>query len=213
MNDQIPAIFELDENGEATGQVYVYCSEECADKHQRNNGFDFPKYKHGVGPIPDSQAKCTYCEKSLLPDGQETFASVTVTRTVTKRQVQSLLVGLFENECSPWLHDVTAKILAPGLTSDDLRKGGKMQDPLEYFHPYQIIPITEGCTLVLAVDDPEDEDKSILFEMTPEAIKKGIEIMAAKYPGHFNDWMEENDDATTSDVFGQCVVYGEEVFC
>ena len=88
-----------------------------------------------------------------------------------------------------------------------------MQDPNDYFHPHQIIPVTDGCNLILHVENPENEFSPIKFIMGPDQIKKGIEIMAEKYPGHFNDWMEENDDAVTSDVFGQCIVYGEEIFC
>ena len=62
---QVPAIFELDENGEATGTLYVYCSEDCADQDQKTPYFDFPKYKHGVGTLPDTQNKCCYCGKSF----------------------------------------------------------------------------------------------------------------------------------------------------
>lgn len=145
-------------------------------------------------------------------DGQEAFASVTVTKTVTKRQVQNLLVGLFENGCSSWFLGVQARRLPDNLMRSDFKEGGKMQDPDCYFHPYQIIPVTEGCALALTVENPLS-DKPLKFWMGPAEIRKGVEVMASKYPRHFQDWMEENDDAITSDIFGQCIVYGEEIFC
>jgi hypothetical protein len=41
---------------------------------------------------------------------------------------------------------------------------------------------------------------------------RGLQLMADKYPNHFADFMQENDDATTSDVFLQLSVFGELIF-
>ncbi len=56
-------------------------------------------------------------------------------------------------------------------------------------------------------------------ELTPERhlltwdnVAKGFEIMAEKYPHHFGDFITENDDATTADVFLQCCLLGEIVY-
>jgi len=37
----------------------------------------------------------------------------------------------------------------------------------------------------------------------------GLTRMAGKYPTHFADFLAENDDATTADVFVQCCIFGE----
>jgi hypothetical protein len=47
---------------------------------------------------------------------------------------------------------------------------------------------------------------------TQETFAKGFEIMAQKYGRHFGDFMNENEDAITADVFLQCVALGEVVY-
>jgi hypothetical protein len=44
------------------------------------------------------------------------------------------------------------------------------------------------------------------------AILEGLRIMAEKEPRHFADFMTENDDADTGDVFLQCCLYGEVIY-
>lgn len=43
-------------------------------------------------------------------------------------------------------------------------------------------------------------------------LEKGLKIMAEKYPRHFADVMNENDDACTGDVFLQCCVFGDVIY-
>ena len=45
--------------------------------------------------------------------------------------------------------------------------------------------------------------------MTYEEFEKK---MAEKYPRQWKKFIDENDDADTSDIFGQCVVYGEIIY-
>lgn len=40
----------------------------------------------------------------------------------------------------------------------------------------------------------------------------GLQLMAEKYPDHFKDLMQENDDAITGDVFLQCIALKEVVY-
>ena len=76
------------------------------------------------------------------------FFSINTVTEVTKRQVQNLLVDLFETCCPSWLHRVEHVNLPVGLALNDFRKGGKMQSE-EYFHWMQIVPVTDGCSLTL----------------------------------------------------------------
>lgn len=41
------------------------------------------------------------------------------------------------------------------------------------------------------------------------AIQKGLKVMAEKYGRHFGDFMVDNHDAETADVFLQCCLLGE----
>ena len=140
------------------------------------------------------------------------FAPITTITNVTIEQVVGLLVGLMENGCSSWWRGVDHHIFPAGLCYDDFKKGGKMQGE-EYFHPFQLIPVTGGCSSVWMIEDPEsDEEDTKEFVVGIQQLRKGLEVMAVKYPRHFRDLVDENDDANTADIFGQCIVYGEEVF-
>lgn len=144
---------------------------------------------------------------------EETFLTVKVEKKITPTMVKGLLCGLFENNYSSWLGKADWHELAQGLKIDDFRKGGKMQDPNEYWHWLQIVPMTEGCSLKIIVDDPDNEGvdtRTVIIG--PEQIKKGLQLMAEKAPYHFNNFIEENDDAETADVFGQFVVYGDLIY-
>ncbi len=53
-----------------------------------------------------------------------------------------------------------------------------------------------------------------LEETTPmhldsEAVERGLKLMAEKYPQHMRDFINENDDAETADVFLQCCLFGD----
>jgi len=45
-----------------------------------------------------------------------------------------------------------------------------------------------------------------------DAIKKGLQIIAEKYPRHMGDFLNENDDADTGDVFLQCCLFGDAIY-
>lgn len=54
--------------------------------------------------------------------------------------------------------------------------------------------------------------KEAKHHLTLADIEKGLETMRDKYPRHWADLVEENDDLITGDVFLQCAVFGELVY-
>jgi hypothetical protein len=148
-----------------------------------------------------------------MPTTESAFANITTTVPVSKDAVQGLLVGVFEYGYSSWLRKIIRHNFAPGLTYQDFQEDGKMQGE-DYFHPSQIIPVTDGCSSIWLVDDPDsDTEGAKQVVVDPDTLRKALQVMAEKYPRHFHDLMEENDDAGTADAFGQCVAYGEIIFC
>lgn len=69
-------------------------------------------------------------------------------------------------------------------------------------------PLSPGGSVALI--DTEDDGKE--YSLDTAAIEIGLRVMAQKYPGHFSDFMRENEDAETGDVFIQCCVLGETVY-
>ncbi len=160
---------------------------------------------------------------------QTLFTTVTIKKEITVEQIKSMLVTALETPCGSWFR-VTGANFAPGLTRADFQQidgfpTGKFCDPEEYYASDQIIPVTPGCALRILVDrytdnlpnewepnvTPAKTDGHRLL-LTPEKLVAGVQVMAEKYPKHFNDWMNQNDDAITGDIFLQCCLFGEEIF-
>lgn len=141
------------------------------------------------------------------------FAEIQRPITVAKMSVISLLVSALEGGSNYWYCNAHYD-LPKGIEFGDFRPGGKFSpEDSEYFHPLQIIPFVEGCALTIedteAVDDDGEPKK---YRVDVYALKRGLEIMSKKYPSHFQDFITENDDSETGDVFLQCCVFGELIY-
>lgn len=68
-----------------------------------------------------------------------------------------------------------------------------------------------GIKISVRLDDDEPHEDDTCF-LTDVELQQGLQRMARKYPRHFADFMAENDDAITGDVFLQCVVLGEVIY-
>jgi len=58
----------------------------------------------------------------------------------------------------------------------------------------------------------QDEDKPREGVLNQASIDKALEIMHDKYPRHYGDILQENEDAITGDVFLQCALFGEVIY-
>jgi hypothetical protein len=72
-----------------------------------------------------------------------------------------------------------------------------------------------GGGIVLAdAESPEDNDqadfKPVLLDWSK--LVEGLKVMSEKEARHFADFLAENEDATTGDVFVQCAVLGKTVY-
>lgn len=135
---------------------------------------------------------------------------VTLVHEFSEKRVKDLLVGALEGGSNYWYSNARMD-LADGYTKADFKTGGRMQDPNDYYHWAELVPFVPGCALVLDVEDSPNEGQTE-FRLTRNKIERGLDIMAQKYPKHFQNWVQENDDAITSDVFLQCCLFGEAVF-
>ena len=120
---------------------------------------------------------------------------------VSEDRVKELLCLAIEGGILSWAC-IESYSYAPGLTADDFRDGGKFN--LDSYHPAEIIPLVEGCAVNFC-DIGNEKEK---WSLTREKIIKGLAIMNEKYPKHYSDFINENDDPTTGDVFVQCCLFG-----
>lgn len=135
---------------------------------------------------------------------------------ITDNRIRDLLCSALEGGSNYW-YTILNNVLAPDTTLDDYKHGGKFNNG--DYHPYYLIlPFVEGAGLMIGdvESDPEDEDENDeAFKPTllnHAALERGINIMSKDYPQHFSDFITENDDAATGDVFLQLCLFGELVF-
>jgi hypothetical protein len=97
----------------------------------------------------------------------------------------------------------------------------------EHTPAYIAVPFTSGAALVVHmakeyIGTPCNTGEAptaafaprvqATYRVTRKELAEGLRIMAAKYPLHFSDFINENADAVTGDVFLQCCTMGEIVF-
>jgi len=57
-----------------------------------------------------------------------------------------------------------------------------------------------------------DKEDGTKHKMGWSHVCNGTSTMAKEFPRHFNDWICENDDFTTADVWFQCCLLGDVVY-
>ena len=126
---------------------------------------------------------------------EQTFA-VTSISNIPYTRVSDLLVGAFEGGCNYWME--TADAVKPTEITYQHEPG--------HTWPRYDYPLNEGG----AVDCVDDEGNHHRLDLP--AIKKGLQLMAEKQPKDFADFMDGNDDASTSDVFVQLCLFGDVIY-
>lgn len=123
------------------------------------------------------------------------------TDQVDEQRVADLLCNAFEGGIDYWCRIV-------GYRKPEVIFKWEMFGDEDTVYRYVQYPMSEGGAVMLCdVEDPSDK-----WELTREKVEQGLNVMATKYPRHYKNWMEENDDAETGDVFVQCALFGELVY-
>ena len=119
-----------------------------------------------------------------------------VKTTVPDQRIEDLLCNALEGGSNYWY--IIKKFNYPS---------GQTKESLGITYPHIELPLKGGS---LTIGDIEGQMPDKVLDRA--AITKGLELMAEKYPKHYADFLAENDDATTGDVFLQLAVFGEVVF-
>lgn len=80
-----------------------------------------------------------------------------------------------------------------------------VMDSIEY--PHLELPIKGGSVIIKDLFD--DFGEKILDR---EAIEKGLDLLQHWYPHLFDEFIHENEDADTGDIFLQLCLYGEVIY-
>ena len=142
-------------------------------------------------------------------DDSKMVAAIPTTTLVDWEKVTNAIVGFAENGYSPWAQRFEHVLTQPSM---DLASAARGTDKIVWYNDPAFW--TGGGEATVRYDAPEDDEgtfRAIKTIRKPDLVN-GLAIMAEKYPRHFADLLNENDDADTHDVFMQCVVLGEVVY-
>jgi hypothetical protein len=121
-----------------------------------------------------------------------TESTVLVTQSVTWRRICDLICTGIEGGFSSWLHHIN-------------REGEWSGEEPAYYQPEFWLGGGRYSAKFDRESDNEGDGKGrATFDSA--ALVNGLRLMAEKEPRHFADFMQENDDAVTGDVFLQCVL-------
>lgn len=71
---------------------------------------------------------------------------------------------------------------------------------------------TAKFTVIEDSDEKAGAIKGQTYELSLDKLKSGLQVLATKYPHHFNDIVKENSDAITGDALVQCALFGDIVY-
>lgn len=126
----------------------------------------------------------------------------TIKIEISDDQIKGLLCSAFEGGTYYWCrikgYDFTEK-----LSLKDFKKGGRYHS--KWFHHSQVIPLVPNCNVKIK----DILDKGRTYTLDLESIKRGFKVMTEKYPKYFGDFINDNYDTETGDIFLQCCLFGE----
>lgn len=117
---------------------------------------------------------------------------------IPDERIKDLLCGAFEGGSNYW-YMIESANYPEGETKESLK--------IEFTHID--LPMTDGGSLTISsLEEPNNPH----VKLDRKACLKGLSIMAKRYPRHFADFMSENDDSITADVFLQCALYQDVIY-
>ena len=137
------------------------------------------------------------------------FCTISVPQEISEDQVRGLLCSALEGGSNYWYCNTDHR-LRDDLKYEDFQAGGS-QTLDEYWHPYELIPFVEGCALVIEADTTDCE-KLEKYTLDRASMQRGLKLMAEQYPHHFYNFINEDDDAETGDVFLQLSLFQKVIF-
>jgi hypothetical protein len=137
-----------------------------------------------------------------------------VTTTIRKSRILDMFTTLLDSSAVRyWVRFIDATLpdgfdlnQVGWLTPDEREDWQKMHTSgvsLDYF-----APLVGGSWEVVEYDD-DTETKHVL---DGDVLARGMKCFIDTEPGHFADFISEQDDASTADAFLQCCLFGKQVY-
>ena len=121
---------------------------------------------------------------------------ITTEVRIEEQKIKDLLCCAFEGGSNYWIGKI--KYTNP--------------NDIEVNHGYVDLPFIEGCCVTVYDTEYDEEEGKYKGVLNKESIQSGMQILADKYPHHWKDINQDNEDANTGDAYLQCCLFGEVVF-
>ena len=129
-------------------------------------------------------------------------ATLGYTQEIEIQRLSDLLCGAFEGGSNYW-YQIDEFIKPENF--DNSEEGDEKFRHLSY-------PCNKGGALIISDINEEDVKHKQTWTLNLESMAKGLQVMAKDYPHHMANFLNDNDDAETSDVYLQCCLFGEVIF-
>lgn len=130
---------------------------------------------------------------------------VQIPMKIDVQQIADLFVTAFEGGSTYWL-----EAARPSQAMVDAKPSGR--NWYEAGETYAAVVREHGEDFVLMTLKEDEEAGSTEYAVTMRMIKNGLEQMALQFPTHWADFIAENDDAITADVFLQAVLFEDVIY-
>lgn len=139
---------------------------------------------------------------------EELLDKPSVAIPLNKIRIADLLVCALEGGSNYWY--TIEEFIKPTGKIEHVYGEGEVFRHIDY-------PLNEGGAIVVSdrkqcVGTGLDREVMTKVHVDWVRIQQGLKIMSEKYPQHYANWLSEQDDAETGDVFLQCCVFGELVY-
>lgn len=133
--------------------------------------------------------------------------NVTVKQNVSASRIVDLLCTAFDGGMTAgWAR---AETHMPDEPDWSWGEGGPEKTEKEWAEVRKIY-VAPMCGGHVTLIDVEEDEKP--YRLDKEALERGLHVFAEKYPEHFSDFINENDDAITGDIYVQCCVFGDAIY-
>lgn len=124
---------------------------------------------------------------------------------IPRKQIAYLLSAAVEGGIGYWCPRQEFQYLEPEAWEPVMDEG---EEKPERWHCYDY-PLLPGGAVTFFAEEDAPRRECVL---NLETIATGLRVMADKYPWHFANFINDNYDAETGDVFVQCCVFGDIIY-
>jgi hypothetical protein len=136
---------------------------------------------------------------------------------IAPRRIADLMVTAIEGGSNYWCRSVLLLRWEPGNHFSEVLSGREAvaaaEADSESDNWYDCPALFgDGSLFEIEVGEYNEEGEPQSRRITQADFKVGLKLMAEKYGQHFGDFLNDNEDATTADVFLQCVALKDIVY-